>query len=76
MLVGPDDMARQIQHRHQPGWLVWYGRRTGQYWALAAWTRAQREMLGAATPGALDAAMTAFEALHPKPLRSRRPCSG
>jgi hypothetical protein len=69
MSLGPDDIARRIQHQRR-GWLVWYGRKTTQYWALACWTRAPHSMLGAATPDALDAAMATFASLYPKPAHS------
>ena len=65
MLLSPDEIARRIQHRHRPGWSVWYGRSTGQYWALAPGLRTLHGMFGAATPEALDAAITTFETLSP-----------
>jgi hypothetical protein len=70
MLLGPDEIARRIQHHHRPGWSVWYGRSTAQFWAVACWTRTPHDMLGAATPAALDAAMVAFETLYPKPAHT------
>ncbi|HEU5159203.1 MAG TPA: hypothetical protein VFU43_19560 [Streptosporangiaceae bacterium] len=72
MLLGPDEMARRIQHRHSPGWLVWHGKYTGHYWALANWAPGPYALLSAATPDALDAAIATFELLHPKPA-PRRP---
>jgi hypothetical protein len=71
MLPGPDEMARQIQHRHRPGWLVWYGRATGQFWAMAAWARRPYGLVCAPTPDLLDAAIATFETFHPKPPHSR-----
>lgn len=67
MLLGPDEIAQWIEHRHRPGWTVWFGRSTGHYWALAGWARTPYGMLGAATPDALETAITSFEARHPKP---------
>jgi hypothetical protein len=67
MLLGPDEIAQRIQHRHRPDWMVWFGRSTRHYWALAAWVRTPDGMLGAATPDALEVAITTFERLHPKP---------
>jgi hypothetical protein len=69
MLLGPDEIARRIEYQRRPGWLVWYGQYTRQYWALAAW--APRGMLAATNPDALDAAMTTFEMFHPKPRQER-----
>jgi hypothetical protein len=66
MLFGPDEIAQLIQHQHRPGWLVWYGRATKQYWALAAWVHGSQAMLGAAAPEAIDTAMTTFETIYPK----------
>jgi hypothetical protein len=66
MLSRPDEIAQRIQYRHRPGWLVWYGRATKQYWALASWVHIPHAMLGAAAPDAIDAAMTTFEMLYPK----------
>jgi hypothetical protein len=67
MLLGPDEIARRIQHRHRPGWAVWYGRATGYYWALASWVPTLDGMVSAAAPEALDAAIAAVEMLHSKP---------
>jgi hypothetical protein len=66
MLIGPDEIVQRIQHQHRPGWLVWYGRATKQYWALASWVHASHAMIGAASPDAIAAAMVTFEMLHPK----------
>lgn len=68
MLLGPKEIALRIEYEHRPGWLVWYGDQTHQYWAMATWVRTPRAMLGADTPDALDAAITTFEMRHPKPL--------
>jgi hypothetical protein len=68
MLLGPEEIARRIQHRHQPGWLVWHGRYTGHYWALARWAPTPHCLLSAATPDELDTAIATFELLHPKPV--------
>jgi hypothetical protein len=67
MLLGPHDIARRLQYRHRPGWSVWYGGRTRQYWALACWVRPAGALFAADTPEALDAAIATFETLHPKP---------
>jgi hypothetical protein len=67
MLLGPHDIARRLEYQHSPGWLVWYGRHTRQYWALARWARTRDGFLTAATPEALDAAIAAFEMFHPRP---------
>jgi hypothetical protein len=67
MLLGPHDIARRLQYRHRPGWLIWYGAQTRQYWALASWARTRHSMFGADTPEGLEAAITTFETLHPKP---------
>jgi hypothetical protein len=67
MLLGPHDLARRIEHRHRPGWVVWYGRHTRQYWALASWVRTPHAMLAAATLDEIEAAIAGFELLHPKP---------
>ena len=69
MLLDPDEMARRLQYRHRPGWSVWFGHSTRQYWAVACWVRGADGMLGAASPEALDAAIRSFELLHPKPQR-------
>lgn len=70
MSFDPDEIARRIQ-AHRPGWSVWFGRATGLYWAVACWAWMPRGMLGAATPDAIDAAITTFEALVPKPQQRR-----
>jgi len=67
-MLSPDEIARQIQYVYRPGWLVWYGRKCGQYWALALWTRGAIGMIGAATPDELEALIVTFETLHPKPI--------
>lgn len=67
MLLGPHEIARGIEWSHRPGWVVWYGEHTRQYWALACWVRASYAMLTAATPDALAAAMAVFEMFNPKP---------
>jgi hypothetical protein len=69
MPLGPHGIARRLQHRHRPGWSIWYGRQTRQYWALASWARTSHGMFGAATPEALEAAIAIFETLHPKPAQ-------
>jgi hypothetical protein len=69
--LGPDEMARLIQRRHA-GWSVWYGRHTGQFWALARWVRGPYAMVSAPTPETLDAAIAVFETIHPKPGRRDR----
>jgi hypothetical protein len=69
MLLGPHDIARRLQYQHHPGWSVWYGAQTRQYWALASWVRTAHDMFGADTPEALDAAIATFESLHPKPAQ-------
>jgi hypothetical protein len=63
-----------MEHKHRPWWRIWYGRHTGQYWAMASWVRTPYAMFGATTPEALDAAIATFETLHPKPTTP--PCSG
>jgi hypothetical protein len=67
MLIGPDEIARRIQYRHQPGWVAWYGHKTKCYWAVAAWVPGLDGMLSASQPEALDAAIAGFEMLYPKP---------
>jgi hypothetical protein len=67
MPLGPDEMARRIQHRHGAGWLVWFGRQTGQYWAMARWARTSGGMFSASSPDALETAIVSFELLHPAP---------
>lgn len=69
MPLGPDDIARRIQYAWRPGWLVWHGRQTRHYWAVALWTRGSIGMISAAAPDALEAAMSTFEMLHPKPTQ-------
>ena len=66
MLFGPDEIAQRIQYRHRPGWLVWYGRATKQYWALASWVHGSQAMLGAPAPEVIDRAMTTFETIYPR----------
>jgi hypothetical protein len=65
MLLGPHEIARRIEYQRRPWWRVWYGEYTRQYWALASWTPSG--MIAAATPDALDAAITTFEMFNPKP---------
>jgi predicted TIM-barrel fold metal-dependent hydrolase len=65
MLLGPHDIARRLQYQHRPGWSIWYGAQTRQYWALARWARTPHCMFGADTPEQLQAAITTFETLHP-----------
>jgi hypothetical protein len=60
-----------MEYRRRPWWIVWYGRSTGLYWALAAWVPGLQSMLSAPTPDALDAAIATFEMLHPKPGERR-----
>ena len=72
MLLGPQEIALRIAWKHRPGWVVWYGERTREFWALACWVRTPHAMFGAATPNALDAAMTTFETFHPKPRHQHR----
>jgi hypothetical protein len=60
-------MARRIEYRLRPWWVVWYGTHTRQYWAMAAWVSGMHGMLSAPGPNALYAAITAFEMLYPKP---------
>ena len=50
MLLGPHETARRLEDRHQPGWSVWYGTQTRQYWAVACWVRAAGAMFGASSP--------------------------
>jgi hypothetical protein len=71
MLLGRNEIARQIERRRRPWWIVWYGKYTGQFWAVAVWASAPHGMLCAATPDALDAAIDTFELIHPKPLHRR-----
>src|SRR5918992_4281632 len=33
MVFVPDGITRRIQYEH-PGWVVWFGHSTGEYWAL------------------------------------------
>jgi hypothetical protein len=66
MLLGPAEIALRIQYQHYPGWLVWYGKSTKWYWALACWVLDAPAMVGAATPAELDTVITIFEMLHPK----------
>jgi hypothetical protein len=75
MLLGPQEMARRIEYKHRPGWLVWFGRYTRQYWAMACWVRTPHAMLRADTPEALDAAIVTFEMLFSKPLPPHEPGS-
>jgi hypothetical protein len=49
--------------------VAWYGHQTRCYWALAAWVPGLDGMLTATHPDVLDAAITGFEMLHPKPAR-------
>jgi hypothetical protein len=68
MQLSPDDMARRIQCARS-GWLVWHGRQTKEFWALALWTRGSIGLIGAVGPDALEAAISTFEMLHPKPTQ-------
>lgn len=63
----PREIARRIEYRLRPWWVVWYGRSTGHYWAMATWVSGLHSMLSAPGPNGLYAAITAFEMLHPKP---------
>jgi hypothetical protein len=65
-LLGSDEIARRIQYEHL-GWVVWFGHSTGEYWAAACWVDVSCGMVWAADSDALDAAISAFEVLHPKP---------
>jgi hypothetical protein len=67
MILGPHEIARRMEYQHRPWWVVWFGSHTRQYWAVASWVRGPHGMLAAATPEALEAAIAAFEAFHPKP---------
>jgi hypothetical protein len=69
MLLGPHEIARHIEYKHRPWWLVWYGEQTRQFWAMSHWVHTPYAMLGADTPDALNAAIATFETLHPKPGR-------
>ncbi|HEX6469149.1 MAG TPA: hypothetical protein VF069_08645 [Streptosporangiaceae bacterium] len=60
-----------MEYQRRPWWVVWFGRHTRQYWALASWVRTPDGMLTAATPEALDAAIAAFEMFHPKPRHAK-----
>jgi predicted branched-subunit amino acid permease len=64
----PREIARRIEYRLRPWWVVWYGLSTKDYWAMAAWVSGVHGMLSAPDPNALDAAIAAFEMLHPKPM--------
>jgi hypothetical protein len=66
MLFSPDDIALRIQYEHRPGWLVWYGRETRQYWAMPLWIHTSG-LLNNAVPDLLDAAMRTFETFYPRP---------
>jgi hypothetical protein len=70
MLLNPHDIARRIQSRYAPGWLVWYGGQTREYWAapLPWWIpKSRAQLLKGATPESLEAAIKTFEMLNPKP---------
>ena len=67
MLLGPQEIALRLEYQHHPWWVIWHGRHTRHYWALARWTSMPRGMLAAATPEALDAAIATFELIHPPP---------
>ena len=72
VLLGPHEIARRMEYKKRPWWLIWYGQQTRQFWAVASWVRAPDAMLSAATPEALNAAIAIFETLHPKPGQQRR----
>ncbi|WP_157419892.1 hypothetical protein [Actinomadura kijaniata] len=62
--VGRDEerrraIARQLDREH-PAWTVWYGPRTGRYWAMPARGVAS-PLLEADQPEALEAAMREVE---------------
>jgi hypothetical protein len=67
MSVTPLEIARHIEWQRRPWWTVWYGRKTGHYWAIAMWVPGRAGVLEAPTPDLLVAAITNFELLHPKP---------
>jgi hypothetical protein len=67
VLLDPEEIAQRIQCQHRPGWLVWHGKYTGRYWAMARWAPTPYGLLDAATPDELDAAIATFELLQPKP---------
>lgn len=73
MLLGPDEIALRIQHRHRPGWAVWFGRATRHYWALACWVPGRAGFVGAPAPEALDAAIMSVEVRYPKPTSRHAP---
>jgi hypothetical protein len=69
-MLGPDDIARGIAHRHRPWWAVWYGHHTGRYWALPRWVHpARARLIDAPTPDTIEAAIVNFEMFNPKPTR-------
>ena len=76
MLLGPHEIARRLEYKKRPWWLVWYGQQTRQFWAVASWVRAPDAMLSAPTPEALDAAIATFEQHHPKPSQHHRHAMG
>ncbi|GAA1585186.1 hypothetical protein GCM10009678_79690 [Actinomadura kijaniata] len=53
------DVARRLDRKH-PAWTVWYGPRTGRYWAMPARGVAS-PLLEADRPEALEAAMREVE---------------
>jgi hypothetical protein len=69
MLLGHHEIARHIEYKNRPWWMVWYGDQTRQFWAMAHWVCTPQAMLSAATPDALNAAIATFEILYPKPTQ-------
>jgi hypothetical protein len=76
VLLGPHEIAQRIQYQCAGWWVVWYGQHTRLYWAVPvpSWVPGSRaEMLWAATPEALEAAIKTFEMFNPRPSNHTLP---
>lgn len=58
-----DGIARRVQDGTEGRWLVWYGHRTGRYWATPTWPGANR-LVEARTLDDLRAVMGEVDAFY------------
>jgi hypothetical protein len=58
-----DAIAHRVQDRMEGRWVVWFGRRTGRYWAMSR-RRELNRLVEARTPEGLLAAMDEIDAFY------------